>query len=295
MWIVLGLTIAAAGMIRAALNPALIVNAIAPRSGIEMRASVAYGTGGRQTLDVYAPIGARDAPVVVFFYGGSWQRGSKDAYRFVGAELARRGFVAVVPDYIVYPAGKFPQFLEDGAQATAWAREHVRSLGGNPDRLFLMGHSAGAHIATMLAFDARWLRAVGMESRRDIAGVIGLAGPYDFLPIKDPIIRTIMSADDPAQTQPIAFVAGGEPSVWLGVAAGDATVRPGNSERLARRLRDRGGDVTLVSYPRPGHITLIGAFSPLLRVLGPVADDVAAFVRRVAAERAAVPMAGPHS
>lgn len=291
VWITLGLLLVAAGMIRTLVNPAALINAFAPRSGIEMRASVAYGTGDRQSLDVYAPASARDAPVVVFFYGGSWQRGSKEAYRFVGAELARRGFVAVVPDYTVYPAGRFPQFLEDGALAVAWAREHARGFGGNPDTLLLMGHSAGAHIATMLSFDARWLRSVGMESRRDIAGVIGLAGPYDFLPIKDPIIRAIMAVDDPTLTQPITFVAGGEPPAWLGVAAGDTTVRPGNSERLAHRLRERGGDVTVVSYPRPGHITLIGTFSPLLRVLGPVADDIAAFVQRVAAKRSPAPMA----
>lgn len=295
LWVGLVLSIVVAGMIRAVLNPSIIVNAIAPRSGIEMRTSIPYGDGARRMLDVYAPANARDAPVIVFFYGGSWQRGSKDAYRFVAADLARRGFVAIVPDYTVYPDGKFPQFLEDGAQAVAWARGNARSFGGNADALLLMGHSAGAHIAAMLSFEARWLRAHGMEPRRDVAGVIGLAGPYDFLPIKDPIVRKIMAAEDLASTQPITFVAGGEPPVWLGVAEKDTTVRPGNSERLAQRLLEHGGDVTLVSYPRPGHISLIGAFSPLLRVLGPVADDIAAFVQRVGAARTARLVARPHS
>lgn len=271
----------------AVLNPALIVNALAPRAGIDVRMALAYGDGPRRSLDVYAPQGARNAPVVVFFYGGSWQRGNKEAYRFVAADLARRGFIAVVPDYSVYPAAKFPDFLEDGAKAVAWTRANVGSFGGNPHALLLMGHSAGAHIAAMLAFDARWLARHDMRSRKDIAGVIGLAGPYDFLPIKDPIIREIFAVADQAQTQPITFVQGGEPPVWLGVAASDTTVRPGNSERLAARLRSAGGDVTLRSYARPNHITLIGAFSPLLRILGPVADDVAQFATRATQKRTA--------
>ena len=274
----------------AMLNPALIVNALAPRTGIDVRASLPYGDGPRRTLDVYAPHGARNAPVIVFFYGGSWQRGSKEAYRFVAAELARRGFVAVVPDYTVYPAARFPDFLEDGAKAVAWTRANASSFGGNAEALMLMGHSAGAHIATMLAFDARWLASHGLQSRKDIAAVIGLAGPYDFLPIKDPIIREIFAVPDQAVTQPITFVEGGEPPVWLGVAASDTTVRPGNSERLAARLRSKGGEVALRSYNRASHISLIGAFSPLLRVLGPVADDVAAFAARAADRRSAGPV-----
>lgn len=280
-----------AAMIGALMNPAFLVNAVAPRSGIVVRQSLPYGEGARRTLDVYAPEDARDAPVVVFFYGGSWQKGSKAYYRFVAAELASRGFLAIVPDYRVYPDARFPGFLEDGARAVAWARRHAGEFGGSADRLFLMGHSAGAHIAAMLAFDARWLEAAGLDPRRDVAGVIGLAGPYDFLPIKDPVIKTIFAVDDQIRTQPITFVSGGEPPAFLAVAESDTIVRPGNSERLAARLREKGSEAILVSYARPGHLTLIGAYSPLLRFLAPVADDTAAFVQRVSRARATSPRA----
>ncbi len=261
------------------LNPATVLNAVAPTRDLAIRADVVYGDGPQRKLDIYAPRSAQDAPIVVFFYGGSWQRGSKAAYRFLAADLAQRGFIAVVPDYTVYPDGKFPSFIEDGARALGWIKENRAGLGSASDKLIVMGHSAGAHIAAMLAFDARWLAPWGLDPRRDIAGFVGLAGPYDFLPIKGAIIRAIFEVADLAATQPITFVAGGEAPTFLGVAPSDTIVRPGNSERLAARLRDVGSAVTLKRYPRTGHLSIIGTFSPLLRLLGPVADDVTRFIR----------------
>jgi acetyl esterase/lipase len=145
---------------------------------------LAYGTAPRQRLDVYRPRHAIRAPVLVFFYGGSWQRGSRDLYRFVGVSLAAQGIVTVVPDYSLFPPARFPTFVEDAARAVRFAQKNAEQWGGDPRRLVLMGHSAGAYIAAMLSVDPQWLRQVGLNSRADLAGFIGLAGPYDFLPIE---------------------------------------------------------------------------------------------------------------
>lgn len=271
--------------IAAAFNPSVILNFLTPMSGVTLQAGLRYGDGPRHSLDLYLPEKPAGAPIVVFFYGGSWQRGSKETYKFAAVALARRGHIVVVPDYTVYPDAKFPAFLEDAGRAVAWtaawARQNQPGRGTAPSRLVIMGHSAGAHIAAMLAFDGRWLAPYGLDPRRDVAGLVGLAGPYDFLPIKDPIIKVIFAHPNMETTQPITFAKGREPPVFLGFAPSDTVVRPGNSERLAARLRGNGTPVILQAYPRTDHLSLIGSFSPLLRFLGPVANDVAGFVAQL--------------
>jgi acetyl esterase/lipase len=278
----LALVVALGTIIAAVFSPATVLNAFAPRAGVVRETDIRYGEGARQRLDLYMPRDATNAPVVVFVYGGSWQRGAKETYGFAANALARRGIIVVVPDYTVYPEAGFPRFVEDTAAAVAWTAQWARRNGppggGSAARLVLMGHSAGAHIAAMLAFDARWLAPHGLDPRRDIAGLVGLAGPYDFLPIKDPIIQRIFANPQPESTQPITYVQGGEAPTYLAVAPSDTVVRPGNSERLAKRLTAHGGRVTLQAYPRTNHLTLIGSFSPLLKVLAPIADDVAGFI-----------------
>jgi acetyl esterase/lipase len=269
----------------AAFSPATVLNALAPLWGVRRETGLRYGDHPRQLLDLYVPKAAAGAPIAVFIYGGSWQSGSRETYQFVAAALARRGIIVAVPDYTVYPEAKFPRFLEDAAAAAAWtadwARRNAGPHGTRADRLVLMGHSAGAHIAAMLAFDGRWLAPHGLDPRRDLAGFVGLAGPYDFLPIKDPIIKLIFAHPEPEATQPISFVTGGEVPTFLGVAPSDTVVRPGNSERLGKRLEANGARVTLQVYPWTNHLSLIGSFSPLLRPLAGVADDVAGFMHRL--------------
>jgi acetyl esterase/lipase len=275
-------------------SPADILNALAQGEGIEVTRSIAYADGARRTLDVYRPKGAADAPVVVFFYGGSWQSGSKAIYRFVGAALARSGVVAVVPDYRIYPEVRYPSFLEDGAQAVRWAKDNAARFGGDPNRLFLMGHSAGAHIAAMLSLDPRWLRAVKLAPDSDIAGLIGISGPYDFLPLHDGTLEIIFGGDDPA-TQPIFYVSPGAPPSLLLTGQHDGTVEPSNSERLAARLRSEGNVVTLRAYRWVGHLAIIGALAPPLRFLAPVLHDVIAFVEKTGAPKPAAHPSGAAS
>jgi acetyl esterase/lipase len=251
------------------------------RKRIEGTYSVAYAPRSRGTLDICRPAGALAAPVVVFFYGGSWQGGSKGRYRYVAKALARRGYMAVVPDYRIYPEVRYPDFLHDGALAVRWVKDNAKKFGGDPGRLFVMGHSAGAHIAAMLAIDGRWLNKVGLAPERDIAGLLGIAGPYDFLPLRDETLKVIFGGANRPETQPIFHVASGAPPALLLTGGRDRTVEPGNSTRFAARLRASGNDAAVRTYPRAGHLIIVAALAPLLRFLIPVLRDVDAFIRGI--------------
>jgi len=259
-------------------TPASPLNAVARSGPWRVASGLSYAEGARHQLDVYTPEGANDAPVVVFFYGGNWESGERSTYRFVAAVLAARGIVTVVPDYRVYPQVKFPGFLEDGAQAVAWVKQNAGRYGGSADKIFLMGHSAGAHIAAMLALDGHWLAKEGLDPRRDIAGWIGISGPYDFLPLTDPTLKIIFAGGEIKNTQPITFVAAHEPPALLVTGRNDHVVDPDNTVRLAASLRQHGDRVTEKTYPYIGHISTIGAFSPVLRWLAPVLRDVENFI-----------------
>lgn len=240
--------------------------------------SIAYAGRARHTLDVCRRLDAVAAPVVVFFYGGAWRSGNKDMYRYVGKALARCGYVAVVPDYRIYPEVCYPEFIEDAALAVRWVRDNITRFGGDADQIFLMGHSAGAHIAAMLANDARWLRQVELSSHQDISGLIGISGPYDFMPLRNHSLAAIFGGIDRPETQPIFHVAPGAPPALLLTGGKDPLVEPGNSIRFAARLRAAGNAATVQIYPRIGHFFTVAALAPFLRMLAPVLRDVNAFI-----------------
>lgn len=250
---------------------------VAVNAGASAPASaVSYGPDPMQALDVYRPVDARGAPVVVFLYGGRWQGGQRGDYAFVGAALAAKGVLTVVPDYRRYPQVRFPVFVEDAAQALRWARDHAREYGGDPARLFLAGHSSGAHIAALLASDARFLSAVGMQPK-DLAGVVGIAGPYDFVPLTDADLRDIFGPEPQwAASQPVNFVDGDEPPFLLLHGSDDKRVWPRNSARLTARLQAVGSAVEHRVYPDLGHIRILSA----LRYPGmaPTLEDTLRFI-----------------
>ncbi len=240
--------------------------------------SVEFDPAHGLALDVFRPAsGTRSpAPVVVFLYGGSWRSGERDYYRFVGSALAKRGVLVIVPDYRKAPAAPFPAFMQDAARAVAWARDNAAANGGDPTRITLMGHSAGAHIAALLGTDAQYLKAVGMVPR-DLRGVIGLAGPYDFLPITDPDIKEVFGAEPGwPRSQPVNFVDGDEPPFLLIHGDADNTVWPRNSENLAAKLRGRKESVTLKIVPGVGHVGLVNGF--LSPRFSPVLADSLQFI-----------------
>jgi acetyl esterase/lipase len=248
------------------------------KTGIKLTGSFAYAAHSRHRLDVCRPAGADAAPAVVFFYGGAWQSGNKELYRYVAKALARRGYVAVVPDYRIYPEARYPDFLEDGALVVRWVKDNIARFGGDPAKLFLTGHSAGAHIAAMLSLDARWLAGVGLNPGRDIAGLIGLAGPYDYMPLRDETLKVIFGGADRPETQPIFHVSSDAPPALLVTGGRDRLVEPGNSARLAAKLIAAGNTATVKTYRRAGHFVIIAALAPLLRHFVPVLCDIDAFI-----------------
>jgi len=220
--------------------------------------SVVFDAGHGLSLDVFRAQGATGpAPVVVFFYGGAWQRGEREQYRFVGRRLAQNGILAVVADYRTWPRAGFPDFMGDAAHAVAWTRAHAAAQGGDPRRLFLAGHSAGAQIAALLGTDGRYLDAAGLDVR-DIAGVIGLSGPYDFriggklAPIFGPQAQW-------QRAQAANFVDGDEPPFLLVHGDRDHTVDVKNSQELAARLQARGEPATLLVLPGASHFATVSA------------------------------------
>jgi acetyl esterase/lipase len=258
-------------------TPAALLNATLPDGGVTVTRGVAYAPGPGHTLDIYRP--AHPAgPLVVFLYGGSWQTGDKGEYRFVALPLARRGAVVVAADYRLYPAVRFPAFLDDCAAAVAWAVGHAAALGADPDAVFVVGHSAGAYNALMLALDPGYLARAG-TSRDRLAGVVGLAGPYDFLPITGADIRAVFAPvqDGPA-SQPVSYVDGRNPPLLLLAGSDDTTVLPRNTLRLAAKVRAAGGAAEDRLYPGIGHVGLVTAFAPVFSWRAPVLGDVWAFV-----------------
>ena len=272
-----------------ACSPVGLLNATVPDGGVTVTRGIAYGDGPRQRLDVYRPAAAApdrplpdrpvpDRPLVIFVYGGSWRMGSRGSYGFVALPLAQRGAVVVVPDYRLYPEVAFPDFLDDNAQAVVWAVAHAAELGADPRRVFVVGHSAGAYNAAMLAVDGQYFRRAGLD-RSAIAGVVGLAGPYDFLPIVDPdVIPVFAPVADGPDSQPVNHVDGHNPPLLLLAGDADTTVDPRNTLSLARKVAAAGGPVQSHIYPGIGHIGIITAFAPLFSDRAPVLDDVWRFI-----------------
>jgi acetyl esterase/lipase len=242
--------------------------------------NIPYGGGPRRRLDVYLPDReSASRPLIVFWYGGSWTKGDKDQYRFVGAALALRGYVTVLPDYRVYPDVKFPDFMDDAALALKWAQDNAVRLNADPQRIYVMGHSAGAHIAALLALDTRYLERVGGDPRR-IRGLIGMSGPYALAPDTQ-LLRTIFGAPfTAADWQPVQFVTAASPPALLLHGSADRVVWISHSEKLEATLREAGVAVELRRYAGASHADPVAALSVPGRSRAPVLDDISAFVSR---------------
>jgi acetyl esterase/lipase len=242
-------------------------------------ADVRYGDDPRLKLDVYRPNRVRaGAPVVVWLYGGRWQGGSKRDYRLLGDAMTRRGWIVVIPDYRLAPRVRFPAWVQDGARAVRWARDHAAELGGDPANLFVMGHSAGAHTVALLALDEHWLRDAGVPADA-VRGFVALAGPVATT-WTDPDVQALMGPREgwPA-TYPLTHVDGRAAPMLLLHGEADRTVSVRNSLRLADAIREHGGCARAITYRGVGHVDIVVAFSvPRLRRT-PVMEDVARFVR----------------
>ncbi len=258
----------------------LAANVPAAFGSYKRQANIAYGTDPQHRLDVYVPDTPAVAPrpMVVFWHGGRWRFGDKADYRFVAAALAELECVTVVPNYRHYPQVLMAGFMDDAAHAALWAAAHAGNFGADPNRLYLMGHSAGAHMAAMLTLDTRYFAATGRPAP-PIAGMIGLSGAYDFLPLVDPDVREILGPPEHyPDSQPINFVRPDAPPMLLVHGLRDETVWPKNSRNLATALGARGVPVTLKLYPKLTHADTVAALSAPRRTRAPTLADIAAFV-----------------
>ena len=259
-------------------RPVTAINVLSPSAHFERLADVAYGAERRQSMDVYRPVDeAPDAPVVVFFYGNGWREAAKADFEFVASALTGAGMVVLIPDYRVYPEVAFPAFVEDGARAVAWAAEHIDGVADGERPLFLMGHSAGAQIAALLALDDSYLDALERPAP-PVAGFIGLSGPYDFLPLESGYLEQVFPEDTRPLSQPIEFVTARAPRTLLIHGTDDRRVLPEHSERLARRLEDAGVPVTLKFYDGTGHIRVVAAMAPPLQYIADTLADCIEFI-----------------
>lgn len=270
----------AGGTIVSGCSASAALNALVPTRTYRAKSDLAYGTHERQRLDVYMPEQpTTSAPMVVFYYGGSWTRGERSSYRFVGEALASAGIVTAVADYRLSPGVDWTAILDDCARAASWALSAAPRFGASAQRVYLMGHSAGAYNAAMLALDRRWLARV-QHKPGDLAGWVGLAGPYDFLPISDPDTqRAFRWPGTPPDSQPLVHASAAAPRTLLLAPRDDHTVDPvRNTLGLAERLRRDGAPVRAELLDGVSHVTIVAALAAPLRGLAPVRDDVTSFV-----------------
>ena len=258
-----------------------VFNATITHKGYFVYYDIAYGGNPRQKLDIYVPDKLASPPTtLVYFYGGSWQFGDKSMYRFLGQAFASKGFITVVVNYRLYPEVHFPAFIDDGAKAVAWVHRNTQKYGGNSAHVFLVGHSAGAHIAALLMTDGHYLKAQGGDVSW-IKGMIGIAGPYDFLPFTDPKIIALFSKVRAYNTQPINYVKSGLPPFLLVSGDKDKKVRPKNTINFANRLRSFKVSVTEIIYPGIGHIGIILSLASGFRYKTSLLEDITYFIASV--------------
>ena len=249
-----------------------------PKTGFSVRRDLAYGPDAGHKLDLYVPDGlTAPAPILLFWYGGSWQSGSKEIYRAFGQAFATQGIVTAVADYRLYPHVKYPAFIEDGALAVRFLRDHASSFGGDARRLFLSGHSAGAYIAAMLGVNGAYLTAVDIDASA-IRGIVGIAGPYDFLPLYDPALIDIFGGAREMATQPIKYAGNKAPPMLLAHGTKDTTVGAGNSKRFAERLRAAGNQVDVKLYDGASHLGIILSLAHGFRRQTTLHADMLAFI-----------------
>jgi acetyl esterase/lipase len=272
-----------------ACSPLQLVDKLVPDTGYERETGIAYGDNPRQKLDVYRPLNdLKSKTVIVFLYGGSWKSGARQHYRFVGQTLSTKGFVTVIPDYRLYPEVRFPEFVEDAAAAIAWVHREIAGRGGDPDRIVIVGHSAGAHSAALLALDRTYLEKAGVPQAA-IAGWIGLAGPYVFDPLKYANTRKVFeNASNPDVTRPIKNVRAGAPPALLIHGVNDWTVDIRNSIELTRSMRAVGVPTRYVALEDTGHSgILLGLAKPFMaetEIVKPISDFIALLDDRALAQ-----------
>jgi acetyl esterase/lipase len=265
-------------------SPAMLVDSIdriASRSDMAKVANdVAFDTNGNR-LDIWANPALSDSPrpVLVFFYGGGWAHGTRTEYSYAARPFVEAGYIVVLPDYRKVPEVRFPGFVQDSAAAVKWVQANISKYGGDPDRVSVAGHSAGAYNALMLALDEQWL------GDKPVQAAISMAGPADFYPFTTKRGKDAMGQwPDPAETQPISFVRKDAPPILLIHGSADIVVRIRNANSLLAKQKAAGGDIRLVALEGASHNDLVLALGTLFRGRRPVVADSVRFLDRVNGE-----------
>jgi len=259
---------------------ATIANGLASKDHFILHKDIAYGAGKRQNLDIYTPKNiSSPAPVIVFFYGGGWNKGEKFEYLFVADTLVDKGYTVVIPNYTLFPDAQFPTFVEDGAKAVKWVRDNIETYNGDPNRIAIMGHSAGAHIGGLLITDKHYLKEAGAKAS-DIKAFVGLAGPYGFTPKKKRYKRIFGQLDNYKVIQSNHFADGSESPTLLMHGADDGLVDKKNMEVLAKAINSKGGNARTKLYEGKDHVDMVAAFSVPKRD-DLMVNDIDTFLKRV--------------
>lgn len=264
-----------------ACSPVNLLNTFIPTENYSIKEDVAYGDLDRQKLDVYIPKINSDKPlpVVLFYYGGGWDSGHKENYLFVAEAFTSKGFLTVIPDYRVFPNVKFPDFMLDPVSAGQWVKQHVASYGGDPDNIFVIGHSAGAHIGMMMNLNKDYLATADLKPAQ-FRAFIGLAGPYDFLPLQSKRLKDIFGPEEIRwKSQPINFVTGENQPTLLMVGLKDGTVWPRNTFNLADAITEKKGQVEVLKYPTYGHVDMVVKLAKPFRGDSSLLNDMVQFMQ----------------
>ncbi len=205
--------------------------------------------------------------VVVFGYGGGYRDGNRDEYAFVGEALASLGLITVIYDYRLYPEVSFPAYLEDAALALRWTRDRARRWNGDETRLTLAVHSAGAHIAAMLATNPKHLQRIQLEPH-NLKLVVGLGGGYDFYDSKNGFLSQNISQvmhgiNNPLETQPIWFLNGDQPPMLLAHARQDQILPINQARRFRDKAKTIGANLEYFEYDGDHASTVINLAAAL--------------------------------
>ena len=274
--------IALIACLSSACSPIKVLNSLVPANGYELVSAVRYGANARQKLDIYLPKSANQSTtlkkVIIFYYGGNWDSGERADYKFAAEALVSHGYIVVIPDYRVYPEVLFPGFMADPVSAAKWVKANIKKYNGDANKVFLAGHSAGAHIAVMMAINPEYL-AVASLKPNDFVGVIGMAGPYDFLPLTSERLKVIFGAEAQRwKSQPINFVDGKNPPLFLAIGTKDNTVWPRNSINLTKKIKENNGLVEMHEFAGYGHIDMVAKLAKPLRGNGDLLKSVITFI-----------------
>ena len=253
-----------------ACSPIKVLNSLVPESGFELVSGIEYGANSRQKLDLYLPKTQAKQPninskVVIFYYGGNWDSGERADYKFVAEALSAQGYIVVIPDFRLYPEVLFPSLMSDPVTVAKWVKTHINQYGGDANKVFLAGHSSGAHMAVMMSINPEYLAEASLKPN-DFAGVIGLAGPYDFLPLKSDRLKIIFGPEAGQwKSQPINFVDGKNPPLFLAIGMKDGTVWPRNTYNLAKKIKQKNGLVEVHEFASYGHVDMVSKLAKPLR------------------------------